>query len=362
MDKLCITQILWTLGRGGAERMVLDLSRYLKQADHDVELLAAGGGLMHADFKNESIPVAYAAEHIEQASRRDVYDFFWRSLIERRPDIVHTHLGGDIWGGLAAKKLGLHPWIITAHSHEPGLPFLQRIGRFFAYQFADHVVCVSDGVQTAIQKTYKVSSKKMSVIRIGIDAEQFSPRPAHLAGDVPKIISVGRLVPEKGHATLLRALAKVELPWTLELVGDGPEKMALVSLAETLGILPRIHFSGITNDVAAKLKEADLFCLPSRHEGQGLALHEAAVACVPAIASDLASLREVFDAETMLFATVEDVDAWTQAIYSSLTNYGEALRRAEQAQALIKKTFRFDRMGEAYLLLYKKLLQKKNTV
>lgn len=358
MDKLRITQVLWTLGRGGAERMVFDLSRYLKSAGHDIELLSAGSGPMRSDFEKEAIHVECAAEHPNEVPRRDVLEFFRHSLVKRRPDILHTHLGGDIWGGLAAKKLGLRPWLITAHSHEPGLPILQRLGRLWAYWFADHVVCVSNGVCDAISKTYKISPKKLSVIRIGIDAKSFPPRSAHLAGDVANLISVGRLVPEKGHATLLHALAKIELPWRLELVGDGPEKMALMSLAETLGILPRVNFFGETNDVGARLKDADLFCLPSRHEGQGLALYEAAIARVPAIASDLPSLREVFDAKTMLFAPSDDVEAWAKAIQDSLTNYGESLRRAERAQECVLKGFSLEGMGEAYVALYRSLLQK----
>lgn len=352
---LRVTQVLWSLGRGGAERMVFDLSSYLAGQGHAVRVLVADGGPMEADFASAGIPLEIAPAAHGGALRPALRQFFSDEFGKHPCDVLHTHLGGDIWAGWASRKTRI-PWVMTAHSHEPDVPFFQRLGRAWAYRKADAVVCVSEGVRQAIARRYVLADTRLQVIRIGIRLERFASRGARLAGDIPHIVSVGRLVPEKGHATLLHALARIDMPWRLELVGSGPEFVSLHRLAQSLGILPRVHFTGLVSDPSPILARADLFCLPSFHEGQGLALFEAAASGVPAIASDLPSIRETFDEQSMAFASPGDVDAWSDAIRRSLVRYGDAIGRAERARRIIESRFSLEAMGRAYESLYRSLL------
>lgn len=352
---LRITQVLWSLGRGGAERMVFDLSSYLASKGHAVRLLAAESGPMEADFKTRSIPLEIAPA-MHGGTLRPALRQFFADEFEKHPcDILHTHLGGDIWAGWASRKRRI-PWVMTAHSHEPDVPFMQKVGRAWAYRKADAVTCVSEGVRQAIAKKYAIRDSRMQVVRIGIDMARFASRGSHLASDIPRIVSVGRLVPEKGHATLLRAMAKIDMPWRLELVGTGPEYVALHRLAQSLGILPRVHFTGLVADPAPILARADVFCLPSFHEGQGLALFEAVASGVPAVASDLQSIRETFDEQSIAYAVAGDVDSWSETIRRTLVRYGDALARAERAKGIVEKDFSLESMGRAYEKVYRSLL------
>src|SRR5262249_884889 len=151
---------------------------------------------------------------------------------------------------------------------------------------------VSEAVRRSMHRTWGLSPSRTSVIPPGIDLDRFAPRPPRLAGDLPELVTVGRLAAEQGLDTLLFALLEVTCPWHLTVVGDGPEGAALRRLAEALGLLPRIRFVGPVSDPSPYLRGADLFCMPSHHEGQGMALLEAAASRLPAIASDLPVLRE----------------------------------------------------------------------
>lgn len=356
-----IVHILWTLGRAGAERMVLDVSRHMKSEGHDVFVLAAGGGGdMRKDFEDAGISV-FVMDSMSRMKRGRLIKHISKKLEEINPDIVHTHLGGDVWGGKAVKRLHGIPWIMTAHSHEDDIPFIQRFGRTWAYAHADHIVAVSKSVADAVTRRYRLSQERLSIIPVGLDMVRFKQRDPHLPGDIPVIISVGRLVPEKGHETLLRALAPIEQPYLLRLVGHGPEFLKLQRLAESLGILPRVHFEGVVKDVAPFLRESDLFCFPSWHEGQGVALYEAAAAQVPIIASDLTAFRERFDESHMAFVKSDDVEGWTRAIRSALQNYGQALERAKRASEEITLHYTKEAMGEAYLVQYKRLIKKRQS-
>ncbi|MCC7523081.1 glycosyltransferase family 4 protein [Candidatus Uhrbacteria bacterium] len=357
MAKPFLMQVIWSLERGGAERMVLDVSTRLKE-DFHVEVMALGRGrAMISDFREAGIPLHIAPESTPGFGRKVLFEFISKIVAKRKPDIWHTHLGGDIWGGHAARRLNLRPWFITAHSHEPGLNFITRIARWRSYRTADHVVCISESVRKAIAGQYGVRADRMSIIPVGIDPARFPPRDAHLAGDRPRLVSVGRLSPEKGHAMLFEALAMLRRPWELVLVGDGPERTALHRRAEMLGILPRIRFVGSVADPSPFLRDADLFVFPSKHEGQGIALLEAAAARLPALVSDLPIFHEAFNDESLVFAPPENAQAWAASIEDCLSNYQLLLPKAERARRIVLEKFTIDKTAEAYADLYKTWLK-----
>jgi glycosyltransferase involved in cell wall biosynthesis len=357
MSKLNVVQILWNLGRAGAERMVFDLSRYLKTSGHRVSVIAAsGGGPMEDDFASAGIDLTILPP-THMALRFALVKKMEARLKEICPDIVHTHLGGDVWGGKAAKALDLS-WVLTAHSQEGDMKFHQRFGRRWAYAHVDHVAAVSKNVSIEIQSRHHLDQNKLSIIPVGLDLARFKPRSARLPSDAPRIVSVGRLVSLKGHDVLLRALSRIKTPWRLDLIGNGPEYLSLNRLAESLGILPRVRFLGEVEDVAPYLEAADLFCFPSRHEGQGLALFEAAAARLPIITSKLPAIEERFDQSMMTMIPPGDIDAWSKGISGMLLDYGRSMHMAERAYREVATHYTIEAMGEAYVALYRSLISK----
>ncbi len=120
---------------------------------------------------------------------------------------------------------------------------------------------------------------RVAVVEPGTDD---APR-AKGSGDTGcRVISVGTLVPRKGHDTLLRALARLhDLDWSLAIVGaadrDPTHARGLVALAEELGITQRVRFAGELRDAALEEEwaQADLFALATHWEGYGMAVAEA---------------------------------------------------------------------------------------
>jgi glycosyltransferase involved in cell wall biosynthesis len=355
MAKPLLVQVLWTLGRAGAERMVLDLCRSLSQ-EYRIEIIAlGGGGDMEAEFKAAGINVTIAPSTRTGLNRRKLIDWLISRWSEHRPDLVHTHLGADVWAGFACRKLRI-PQIITAHSHEPGLALPIRLLRWQAYRGAKHVVSVSDSVARMVARQYGVSMTRQSVIRIGIDIARFTPRDTHQASDMPHLVTVGRLLEDKGQSLLLDALADIRRPWTLEIIGDGPERISLQRKAEMLGIMPRINFVGSVSDVPERLHRSDLFLLASRHEGQAIAVLEAAASQVPILVSDLEVFHETFPPNVLNFAPVDDARAWSKAISDILNQYGKALQHARAARQIVEDSYSLEAMKNAYDQLYRKLL------
>lgn len=355
MAKPLLVQVLWTLDRAGAERMVFDLSRSLLQ-DYRIEVIAlGGGGVMESDFKAAGIGVTIAPATKSGFDRRRVTDWLVSRWTEHRPDLVQTHLGADVWAGFACRKLRI-PQIVTAHSHEPALSLPIRFLRWQAYRGATHVVSVSESVAKMVSRQYGVAADHQSVIRIGIDLARFTPRDVHQASDMPHLVTVGRLLEDKGHGILLDALAEIRRPWTLEIIGDGPERLSLQRKAEMLGIMPRVTFAGSVADIPERLRHADLFLLASRHEGQAIAVLEAAAAQVPILVSDLPVFHETFPPDALHFAPVDDVRAWSSAISQILNQYGKALQQARIARQIVERSYSIDTMKTGYDQLYRRLI------
>jgi glycosyltransferase involved in cell wall biosynthesis len=134
------------------------------------------------------------------------------------------------------------------------------------------------------------------VVYNGVDPERFSPGVAPQGSLV--VLAVGNLIPTKGHEVLLRAVASLaqEFPaLELEIVGEGPERDRLESVADKLQITGRVKFLGrqSRDQVAAAMKRCTVFALPSRNEGLGCVYLEAMSCGKPVIGCRGQGIAEV---------------------------------------------------------------------
>ncbi len=153
----------------------------------------------------------------------------------------------------------------------------------------------------------------------------------------PTIITVTRLVEQKGLDVLLRACAEVfrVLPsWRLAVVGDGPLREELECLADQLGIADRIEWMGHVKDPAPYLRAAEFFVLTSRFEGSPNALLEAMAVGLPAVVSDASPgpIELIGGAAAGLVVPVGDVACDLSGHLETCTGCGpaRAARRSRQ--------------------------------
>lgn len=155
-----------------------------------------------------------------------------------------------------------------------------------------------------------------------------------------RIVCIARLYKEKGVDVLVRAFARVlkRIPTVkLVLVGEGPERSALGSLAKELGVFTSVEFAGHQTDIAPYLAAASLVVQPSYYEGWGLSITEAAAAGCPIVMTDVGCAGEVIiDKESGLVVPVGDDVRMADAIVSVLTdtNLSERLAKAAREAAM----------------------------
>ncbi|EJO7206165.1 glycosyltransferase [Staphylococcus pseudintermedius] len=127
----------------------------------------------------------------------------------------------------------------------------------------------------------------------GMEAIEFSQ-------DDFKIVSVGRLSPEKGFDLLIKAVAELAPKYPqlkLYILGDGPLKGTLKSLVEQLGIQNHVYFLGQRRNPFFIVKRADVFALTSHYEGQSMVILEALTVGTHVLASDIIANRYVLENE-----------------------------------------------------------------
>jgi glycosyltransferase involved in cell wall biosynthesis len=177
-------------------------------------------------------------------------------------------------------------------------------------------------------------------------------RPSHAM----VVGAVGRLNAIKNHALLLRAAQLVrQRGQALEvvIVGDGPERAALQSMASALQIGDCVHLVGWRDDVASLLAGFDVLAMPSRSEGYSLALVEAAAAALPLVATAVGGNPEIVQpGKTGLLVPDDDALALADALARLASDVGLRERLGDAARQWALAHADLDAMGHAYAALY----------
>jgi glycosyltransferase involved in cell wall biosynthesis len=252
-------------------------------------------------------------------------------------DIVHAHGVRAAWVAALARRRRPFPLLFTAHNMvERSVP--ARLGISFIGRHCTQVLAVSEAVAGSIAAC-GVPRAKIKVIPNGIDAEFFRPasnsraeaRAAFSLSDTAFVVAAAaRFSPEKGLDTLIQA-ARQRKNMTFLLAGDGPLRNTFAQdLPSNVKLLGRL------DDILPLLAAADVFAMPSRREGQGIAALEAMAAGVPIAASNVGGLAEMLtDGQTALLVPPNDPDVLAAALSRLQSDSRLRQTLAENASALV---------------------------
>lgn len=225
-----------------------------------------------------------------------------RTLHREHPiDVIHAH--GPLPCGhaamLLAQELAL-PFVVSVHGLDAystrqvrgqAGEWCRRVSAK-VFRAARNVVCISEHVR---EQVLAGAPARTTVVYNGADPGRFSPGMEDMSS--ASIVSIGNLIPTKGHAALLRAFAAVTVypAIRLDIVGDGPERPRLEALARELRVADRVRWLGRVprQEVARLLRACALFALPSCYEGLGCVYLEAMSSGKPAIGCHGQGIEEV---------------------------------------------------------------------
>lgn len=293
-----------TLGGGGAERVALDLVRHWPRDHAQPALLVARQQGEYIGDLPADVP---ALEVGVPSSPRRVPGFLWRlrQLLRRqRVTGVISHMTGMNRMLLRAQLAGVirAPVVVVEHNDfmrnyaVAQMPWRRRTLLMaetgFLYRRAAAVVGCSAGVAHQVGELFRIAPERQHAI-VNPVSDRFAI-PAPMAPEVaawfdrlprPILISVGRMVEQKNFADLLRAFAR-QPKGTLVILGDGPQRGMLTTLADRLGITDRLVMPGFLTAPEQLLQASDLYVSSSLWEGYPLTLIEAYASGLPVVATD----------------------------------------------------------------------------
>lgn len=371
-----IIHLIPTLALGGAERLVVDLCVSLSRSEFEsVVVTTVAGGPLEEELKTAGVRVVHLDSLIKKPSKTKWILWYQRvqALVlffrKEQPLILHTHLtSADILGWYAARKSEIKHIVSTEHNINIDEKKWQTFLKKLLATMPLRVVCLSGAIKNFAARTYHFPNKKLYVIYDGVDIKKFTPvlrlpvvsgvSPDNIANRcTPQITCVARLESQKGHETLLRALALLDdLAWELVLVGEGSLKTYLMDLARILNIRERVNYLGARQDIPVILHDTDIFVLPSLWEGLGIVVLEAGASGVPVIASNVGGIPEmVVDKETGLLVPPGDVEALSHALRELLQDPERAREMGTAARARVEQHFALPQTIEKYRNVYESL-------
>jgi glycosyltransferase involved in cell wall biosynthesis len=277
--------------------------------------------------------------------------------------VVHAHYLTSY--GFVAAAAGIHPLIVTAWGSDVLFDPAERRGAAWlgrvALRRADIVTTVAEHMNAS---ALRFAGRPLEIVSIpfGVDADLFAFAPGAYDGGALRIVCTRNFRPLYDVASVVRATAAVSDGHThrptLTLVGDGPERASLESLARDLGIADRVRFCGHVSpsQLAAELAAANVFVTPSHSDGNNVSLNEAmAVGCFP-IAADIPANRQwIENGRNGLLFPAGDVSTLSAAIRRAWDDPDLRARSAQLNREIVEQRASWNNCVDATVVLYRTL-------
>jgi glycosyltransferase involved in cell wall biosynthesis len=355
-----IAMLMPDLRGGGAERVQLALARQFLAPGFAVDLLV----MRTSGELRDAVPEGVRLVDLQAPRTRQLLPALRRWLAAEEPDALMAAMWPLTSIAILARRLSGaktrilvsdHNNLVAQHAHRGrAYRWLMAASMRATYGAADARVAVSAGIADGLARLSGLSRPSFTVIHNPVE-QQGAADPAfdaEAAWGVPpgaRILTVGRMKPQKNHALLLSAFGRLDRPDTrLAILGDGRSRAETLARIEKLGLSGRVLTPGFVADPRPWMASADLFVLSSDYEGFGNVLVEAFGAGLPVVSTDCPSgPAEILDhGRYGALVPVGDADALASAIDAALAS-------AHDRAALVRRAAEFapDVAARRYLAL-----------
>ena len=344
-----IAQIMLSPNYGGAERYFADLC---------LELAGRGNSVLSIIRKNSLIESELISmDNIEVVvinNRFGWYDPFATNQIKIalnrfQPNIVEAHLARAAFLAGKTKPVGKWPLIAKTHNNINGK----------YYRKMDAII------PTTAQAAKSECHRNISQHKFAIVIPNFSRlKPVSKVAKptrIDKIFAAGRFVEIKGFKILLEALAElksIDINFSLQIAGDGPEFYPLKALSTELGINENVQFLGRRNDIPDLIKNADLSVLPSLRDHFPIVVLEAMAMGTPIIATRCEGPLEALDDNSAILVDKGEKSALFNGLRKAIQDPESCRNLAQNALTVYKRCYAADAVVPKILALYDDVIQQ----
>ena len=346
-NKIKILFLINDLGLGGVEKLTVNFANSMNRDEFDVSVATLFSRptsfFSKKDFKEDVGLTIFSFKNL-----RDLQEWLklYKFIRKNKFDVIFTQLFmADTIGRITAFFAGT-PVIVTAIQNL--IPDLQArfiITNKLLRHITDACISPTSAITEYAKNTIKFPAEKIieiptnavdetRFIDLKIDKKTFK-ESLGVPANAKMIITIGRLISQKGHTILLDAAPKVlakEKNIYFLIVGDGRLEKELKEKTGKLGIADRVRFLGARKDTPELLAVSDIFVFPSIWEGQGLILFEAFFSKIPIVASNVGGIPDVIiDGETGILTKPGDADDLANKLLMALESPEMSQKMANNA-------------------------------
>jgi glycosyltransferase involved in cell wall biosynthesis len=327
------------LSQGGADRVTMLLANGFAAAGipTGIAILRDGGegegpllDLLHEDVRLSSAGAPMGSRHLELVRG---LRYIPRQIARAHPSIVLASSSnmGLVTGLCARMHAARRPHFAMKLTNPVIRPrdrgvikeyYRRKLYRLIFGSY-DRILILSDAESETLKQMFpRLKDRFVSAANPYVTSRMIPAPRRERGSDTRNILTLARMMPQKRLDRLLDSFARVtDTTSRLTILGDGPERVELARLAQSLGIADRVDMPGFVEDVVPWLRSADLFVLSSDYEGLPAVVLEALACDVPVITTDCFEAARSLLAGADGCAVVElgDIDAFAKAIDTSLS-------------------------------------------
>jgi glycosyltransferase involved in cell wall biosynthesis len=332
---LRILQVISSLQRGGAERVVLDLSKKLAELGHDVRIVQLRPETAYSELDvNITITVAPSCVYysVLGTDKIDISNF--ESVVDSfAPNIIHSHL---IDSELVSRNNPRKGIAYITHWHGcPNLtnpvPFKQRLSREFVWKWntkrillnqykacQNHFICISNFIGDYVKANLNAGKTDITIVHNAIDITRF--RPLNQAKSYGfRLINIASLHKNKNHKFLfevVRTLIDHGLSDVyMDVYGEGPELESLGLLIQEMNLSDHVKLLGVVDDIEIQMNKSHLLVHSAWHEPFGLIFIEAMACGIPVVSFKTGGPAELInDGENGYLIEKDDLNGFVEKV------------------------------------------------
>jgi glycosyltransferase involved in cell wall biosynthesis len=312
-----ILHVINTLGKGGAEKLLVQTLPRYKQAGLDVELLQITAQHSVPEYLET---LKQQGVVIHTLGNKSVYSLANIGLLKnffsnRLYDLVHVHIFPAMYWvpiaiGSGRKGMKL---VFTEHNTQNrrwDKWYFKAIDKFI-YQKYKAIVAITNDVKTNLAKWQPGVKDRIVTIFNGIDIatlnevkaanRQTTLQNLNIPYNAVLLLMTARFDRQKNHRTIIECMEQLPPEYYLLLAGDGPERANMEALAAADGVVDRVKFLGFRADVLSLMKMVDINILSSNYEGLSGVTLEALCSGKPFLGSDVTGIQNVVPDKRFLF-------------------------------------------------------------
>lgn len=313
-----LTFITATLTSGGSERVMSIVANKMQERGYEVEIICLNDQIVFYPI-NEGIKITHV--EVEAGTKSLPKKLWWfRKYIQKtQPDVVIAFMVSVYTVTLLA-LMGVDIPVISSVRNDPAYSNLRKkITRKILLPRSAHVVVQTQQIKEFFSKNIQ---KMTTVIYNPVNERIFQVKVDGLKVKdeerLNRIISVGRLYPQKDQKMMIEAFAKVSKrfpDWKLVIFGEGPEREALESLVERLKVKDKVSLPGRSENIIDELNKSKIFCLSSVYEGMSNALVEAICVGLPIVTTKVSGTEELIkNGENGFIVNIGDKESMAKAL------------------------------------------------